>query len=279
MPEGGLLCVHAHPDDEAIVTGGVLIRAAEEGHHTAVVTCTGGEHGEIAGSGIDPSLSPEQLRELRARELAEALRILGADGPHMLGFVDSGMMGTPTNGAAGSFWQTPLDAAVEPLVAHIRELRPAVLVTYDAFGVYGHPDHIQTHRVAVAAVHAAACAALYPELGGHWQVPKAYFATMSRSAITQCNVELLALDLPSPFSEELDIGTPDSRITCTVDVRNELGRKLSALRAHHSQLGRDSLFLNIPDDIAPLLLGTEMFERWHCDVAAPDVETDLFAGL
>lgn len=279
MSEGGLLCVHAHPDDESIMTGGVLIKAADQGRHTAVVTCTGGEHGEIVGPGVDPSLSPEQLRELRARELAEALRRLGADGPRMLGFVDSGMMGTSTNGAAGSFWQTPLDTAVQPLVAHIRELRPAVVITYDAYGVYGHPDHIQTHRVAVAAVHAAACAALYPELGAHWRVPKAYFATVSRSAIARINAELLVRGLPSPFSEEANAGTPDSRITCTVDVRKQLERKQAALRAHHSQLGPDSFFLNIPDDDAEIAFGAEMFERWQCDVPAPDLETDLFAGL
>ena len=279
MPDGGLLCVHAHPDDEAIMTGGVLATAADAGRHVAVVTCTGGEHGEVFGEGIDSGLTPAQLRALRADELAEALEILGADGPRMLGFVDSGMMGAVTNAAPDSFWQAPLDTVVQPLVAHIRELRPAVVVTYDAFGVYGHPDHVQAHRAGVAAVHAAGCAALYPELGAHWQVPKAYFVTVSRSAVAHLNAELLVLGLASPFSDDVTAGTPDSRITCTVDVRDQLARKQAAMRAHRSQLGPDSFFLNARDDLAEVVFGTEQFERWHCDVAAPDIEDDLFAGL
>lgn len=278
MLTGGLVCVHAHPDDETIVTGGVLTAAADAGRRATVITCTGGEHGEIVGPGVDPSLSPEELAAVRADELAAALRVLGVDPPVWLGFVDSGMMGTATNDAPGSFWRTPLDTAVRPLVAHLRRLRPAVVVTYDAYGLYGHPDHIQAHRVTVAAIHAAATASVHPDAGEPWLVPKAYFSTLPRSAVETLSAHLRERGLPSPFADDVPVGTPDARVTTTVDVRRWLERKWAALRAHRSQLGPDSFFLNIPADIRDTAFGTEWFERWHCTVDAPEREDDLFAG-
>jgi N-acetyl-1-D-myo-inositol-2-amino-2-deoxy-alpha-D-glucopyranoside deacetylase len=279
MRDRGLLCVHAHPDDESIATGGVLARASDAGLPTAVVTCTGGEHGEINAAEVDPALSPAQLRQVRAGELADALGILRVAHGIMLGFVDSGMMGTHTNDAPESFWRASLDSAVGRLVEHLRTLRPAVVVTYDAYGLYGHPDHVQTHRVTVMAVHAAAHTRLYPQAGPPWRVPKAYFVTLPQSTAARVHGGLQALGLPSPFVGEGLVGTPEAHVTCAVDVRPWLGRKLAALRAHRSQVGPDSLFLNIPDEMTDLAFGTEWFERWRCDVDAPASETDLFAGL
>ena len=293
MSDLSLLCVHAHPDDEAIGTGGVLARYADEGVRTAVVTCTGGERGEIRGPGMDPKDLRPHLGEVRREELAKALRILGAGEPRFLGYVDSGMIGTDGNDDPASFWRAPFDQAVGRMVAQIRELRPDVLVIYDAFGVYGHPDHIQAHRVGSVAVEAAEVAALYPQAGPAWRVRKVYQETVSRGTIAQMNRMLAERGLPSPFGGELDaanlpFGTPDQRLTTVVDVRPWLDRKRAALFAHVSQIGPDSLFLNVPEDLTGQVFGQEQFVRARSDVAVPaapgasgegDLETDLFAGL
>lgn len=280
----GLMCVHAHPDDEAIATGGVLARAADEGRRTAVVTCTGGEHGEVVGEGLDPDKVRPRLGELRREELRRALEILGAGAPRLLGYVDSGMIGTPENAAPESFWQAPFDEAVGRLVAHIREFRPAVLVMDDAFGHYGHPDHVQSHRVTLVAAEAAAIGPLYPGTGPPWRVPKLYLSVIPRSAIAAANKGLRERGLPSPFGQEDDpeaipMGVDDALVTTTVDVRPWLERKNAALRAHHSQLGPESFFLNVPDDLTAEVFGIEWFHRQRSDVACPAREDDLFAGL
>lgn len=284
MEQLGLMCVHAHPDDECIGTGGVLLRAHEEGLRTAVVTCTGGERGEVVGPGMDPEEVFPRLGEVRRKELTTALALLGAGEPRWLGYVDSGMMGEPGNDDPTSFWQAPFDEAVGRLVAHIRSFRPDVLVTYDAFGGYGHPDHIQTHRVAMVAAEASAVAALYPDTGPDWRVRKVYASMMPVSAMLRVNALLGAAGLDSPFgeaerAEDLPFGTPDELVTATIDVRPWLARKTEALRAHHSQLSEDSFFLNFPADVAGEAFGTEWFVRLRCLVPAGDQEDDLFAGL
>ena len=280
----GLMCVHAHPDDEVIMTGGVLARAGEEGIRTAVVTCTGGEMGEVVGEGMDPEEIFPKLAEVRLEELRAALEILGTDGPRMLGYRDSGMMGTEGNSDARSFWQANLDEAVGRLVAHIREFRPSVLVSYDAFGGYGHPDHIQAHRVMLLASEAASIPLLYPDAGEAWAVPKTYFATLPKSRIFLVNQLMESQGLPSPFptaerAEDLPMGTPDDEVTAEIDVSAWLAQKMRALRAHRSQLSPDSFFLNVPADLEAQAFGTEWFVRLRSRVEAPDREDDLFAGL
>ena len=280
----GLMCVHAHPDDEVIMTGGVLARAGEEGIRTAVVTCTGGEMGEVVGEGMDPEEIFPKLAEVRLEELREALEILGTDGPRMLGYRDSGMMGTEGNDDPRSFWQANLDEAVGRLVAQIREFRPSVLVSYDAFGGYGHPDHIQAHRVMLLASEAASVPLLYPDAGDAWPVPKTYFATLPKSRVFLVNQLMEAQGLPSPFptaerAEDLPMGTPDPEVTTVIDVGTWLAQKMRALRAHRSQLSPDSFFLNVPADLEAQAFGTEWFVRLRSRVAAPDREDDLFAGL
>jgi N-acetyl-1-D-myo-inositol-2-amino-2-deoxy-alpha-D-glucopyranoside deacetylase len=279
-----LLCVHAHPDDEAIMTGGVLLRYGDEGLRTGVVTCTGGERGEVVGPGMDPEEIRPRLGEVRLGELTRALELLGAGTPRLLGFRDSGMMGTPGNDDPQSFWCAPFDVAVGALVAEIRRFRPSVLVTYDAWGGYGHPDHIQTHRVSLVAVEASALAALYPEAGAAWQVAKVYFASIPKSAIVAFNDLLRERGLPSPFgdattAEELPFGSPDDEITTTIDVTPWLDRKLAALRAHTSQLSEEAFFLNTPEEFRGVAFGQEWFVRHRSQVPAPPREDDLFAGL
>lgn len=278
----GLMAVHAHPDDECIATGGVLLRAHADGIRTCVVTCTGGELGEIVGAGMDPDEVRPRLAEVRRGELTEALRLLHAGTPRFLGYRDSGMLGTEGNDDPRSFWRAPFDEAVGRLVAQIREFRPTVLVTYDAFGGYGHPDHVQSHRVSVVAVAAAAVEMLFGEAGEPWRVPRVYLHTIPRSFVAMANRELAARGLPSPFGQDEapPIGTPDELITTVVDVSEHLAQKMAALRAHRSQVGEDSFFLNMPDELNLLAFGTESFVRHGSDVAAGDgVETDLFAAL
>ena len=267
------------------MTGGVLARASSEGRRTAVVTCTGGELGEIVGRGMDPVALRPRLAEVRREELARSLEILGAGEPRLLGYRDSGMPGTADNDHPDAFWRAAMDTAVGRLVAEIRAFRPAVVVTYDAFGGYGHPDHVQTHRVTVLAVEAAAMDVMYPEAGPAWRVDKLYLATLPRSAIARVNRLLADRGLPSPFGDETDAsrirsGVPDGVVDARVDVRKWLDRKWQALRAHASQVGEDSFFLNTPDDLRAELFGTEWFLRARSVGRNPSHhEDDLFARL
>ena len=278
----GLMCVHAHPDDECITTGGALLLAADEGIRTAVVTCTGGERGEIHN--MDEAEIRPRLAAVRHEELRKSLAILGAGDPRYLGYVDSGMMGTEGNDDPASFWQAPLDEAIERLVAQIRSFKPDVFVAYDAFGGYGHPDHIQTHRVGVLAAEACEVAALYPEAGPPWRIPKVYLVTMPKSAIFRATEQLAAMGLPSPFGEydrveDVPMGVRDEQLGAIVDVSAVLDRKMEALRQHVSQLDEASFFLNIPDEFTAQAFGQEWFIRHRSDVEVSGVEDDLFAGL
>lgn len=279
----GLLCVHAHPDDETISTGGVLLRAAAEGRRTAVVTCTGGELGEIVGEHMDPVTVRPRLGEVRRGELTDALAILGAGEPRLLGYRDSGMVGTAGNADPRAFWRADVDVAVGRVVAEIRAFRPDVLVTYDAFGIYGHPDHVQAHRVALLASEACSVEALYPEAGPVWRIAKVYLATVPRSFVVMAHRELAARGLASPFgpgaAEPGPFGSPDEVVTTIVDVSAHVERKLAALQAHASQIGPSSFFLNMPADLTGLAFGAEWFIRQRSLVAAPADEGDLFAGL
>ena len=280
--ELGLMCVHAHPDDESIGTGGVLARYAEEGMRTAVVTCTGGERGEIHN--MDEAQTRPRLREVRQGELEAALRVLRAGPPRLLGYVDSGMMGTEGNDDPASFWRASLDEAIGRLVAEIREFKPDVLVTYDAFGVYGHPDHVQAHRVGVLAAEACAVKALYPQAGPPWRIRKVYLATLRKSDIFRASGTMRDMGLESPFGEyarveDVPMGVDDAEVGAVVEVGRWLDQKMEALQHHRSQLDASSFFLNIPSDFQQQAFGHESFVRHRSDVAASGVEGDLFAGL
>lgn len=283
MDDGlGLLCVHAHPDDEAIGTGGILARYADEGLRTSVVTCTGGERGEIHNMDVEETRA--RLAAVRRAELAESLRILGAGDPRLLGYADSGMLGTEGNADPASFWRADFDEAVGRLVAEIRALRPDVLVTYDAFGFYGHPDHVQAHRVALVAAEACAVPALYPQAGLAWRVRKVYLATIPKSGVAALHRQLRQRGLPSPFGDvddvdDVPLGTPDELVHATVDVTAWLETKLAALRAHTSQLDESSFFLNLPPELQAAVFGRESYIRQRSDVASDARDDDLFAGL
>lgn len=277
-----LMCVHAHPDDEVIGTGGTLLRCAEEGIATAVVTCTGGERGEIHN--MDDAEIRPRLAEVRRAELQRSLELLGVGAGRLLGYVDSGMMGEEGNDDPASFWRAPLHEAIGRLVGHIREFRPHVLVTYDAFGGYGHPDHIQTHRVGLLAAEACALGALYPEAGAPWRISKVYLSSFPKSAIFRFATTMVEMGMESPFGEferveDVPMGARDDELGAGIDVTPFLDRKMAALKAHTSQIASDSFFLTIAPELVVEAFGTEWFVRHRSDVPAQGVEDDLFAGL
>jgi N-acetyl-1-D-myo-inositol-2-amino-2-deoxy-alpha-D-glucopyranoside deacetylase len=282
-PPRTLLCVHPHPDDESIACGGVLARAAAAGIRTVVVTCTAGEEGENL-AGVD--LRGEDLVAHRRRELAAALTELGVDRHHQLGYRDSGMAGSPANLHPDSFHTADLRAAALQLAAIIRAERPQVVVSDDAQGTYGHPDHVKAHQVTARAVALAADDAA-PLAGEAWQVMKRYSHTLAKGRLLAAHEALLAAGLASPFgdapvggADELPLGTPDDRVTTEVDVRPWLERKRAAMAAHRSQIGPDSFFLNTPEELVAALFATEQFLLEEGALGGRErPEADLFAGL
>jgi mycothiol conjugate amidase Mca len=279
-----LLAVHAHPDDECIGTGGILARYTAEGIRTVLVTCTDGAVGEIS----DPALAtPENLVEVRARELGEAVRILRVSRLVKLGYRDSGMAGTADNEHPDSFQQASFDEAVERVVRVIREERPQVVVTYDEAGVYGHPDHVKAHQVAVAAFNAAGDAARFPSAGSAWAPAKLYYSVVPRSALARFIERVREAGIQVPFGRQVDdpdsadedppFGVADERVTTTVDVAAYVGQKRAALEAHRTQMGPEQFFMRLPPELFAEAFGRETFQR----VAGPGgtPETDLFAGI
>lgn len=259
---------HAHPDDECIGCGGIMRKAADEGHRVVLVVATRGEHGEVADGFL---AAGEQLWERRVAETMTSAEILGAARVEFLGYVDSGMVGEPTNDAPGSFWSAPVDEAAARLAAILRKEHADVLTCYDDNGGYGHPDHIQVHRVGLRAA----------ELAG---TPRVYQNTMNidhlrrgiRTIIEAAEAAgVAAPDLPDFEGEEF--GKPESVLTAAVDVTEYLTYKRKAMRAHASQISEQSFFLAMPDEAFAFAFGTEWFIR---EGAGPGItETDLMAGL
>ena len=285
VPDRALLAVHAHPDDECIGTGGILARYSAEGVRTILLTCTDGAVGEIS----DPNLAtPENLAEVRAGELDEAVRILGVSRLVKLGYRDSGMAGTDDNQNPASFLQSSFDEAVERVVKVIREEHPDVVVTYDENGGYGHPDHIRSHQVAVAAFAAAGDPVRFPNAGAAWPARKLYYSVVPRSAVRRFAEELREAGIESPFpavarggEDEVSFGVSDDRVTTLVDVSEYATAKRQALAAHRTQMGPEQFFMRLPPPMFARVFGNESFQR----VEGPTVNTsggpedDLFAGL
>lgn len=279
-----LLTVHAHPDDETITMGGLLARCADRGAATAVVCCTDGKVATI----FDPEYAANEaairprLKELREDELRRACGILGVTELHFLEYGDSGMPGADTNQLAESFWKADMDEAVRRVVAHIRRFRPHVVVTYDSNGGYGHPDHIQAHRVTLLAVEAA-YHSLYPELGDPWQVGKLYYTAFPLSEARRAAEMARSAGLKPPFGdaepEDLPFVTPDERVTTVIDCRDQLARKREALRAHRSQLNDDFALLSVPEEVLREHFFNEHFQLVLSRVPTALPETDVFAGL
>ncbi len=273
MPERPLtlMAVHAHPDDEAIGTGGILARYADEGIRTVLVTCTNGELGDAPG-GVkpeDPDHDESVVVPLRRAELEASCAVLGVDHLELLGYHDSGMAGWPQNESPGSFWQTPVPQAARRLVDLMRKYEPQVVVTYDENGFYGHPDHIQANRITQAAL-------------AQWGVPaKLYYTAVGRSRLAGFSDILAEAGIdgpPAEVQENPDFGTPDEIITTTVDCHAVAARKFASLEAHASQ-SDNIFFLQMGVDLFSTFMGDEQFVRVLDDTGAPIPEDDLFAGL
>lgn len=275
-----LMAVHAHPDDESISTGGVLARYADEGLRTVLVTCTGGELGEIADTVV---ATPTTLPEIRRQELERACEILRVGRLHLLGYRDSGMMGTPDNEHPSSFYQASLEEATARLVTLIRRDRPQVLVTYDERGFYGHPDHIRAHQITVAAFDAAGDPGRWPEAGLPWRPAKLYYTAVARSAIREFGRLMREAGIRAPFEDgeggEPEIGIADELITTNVDVSAHVERKRQALMAHASQMGPDVFFARMPPALFHRTFGRESFQLVRGRSGVAGLEDDLFAGL
>jgi N-acetyl-1-D-myo-inositol-2-amino-2-deoxy-alpha-D-glucopyranoside deacetylase len=285
-----LLLVHAHPDDETINNGATMARYAAEGATVTLVTCTLGEEGEV----IPPELAhlasdrDDTLGAHRIGELAEAMKALGVTDHRFLGgpgrFRDSGMMGLPQNDRENAFWHTEVDAAAPYLVEVVRSVRPQVLVTYDPNGGYGHPDHIQAHRVAMRAADLAADAAYRPDLGPAHTVAKVYWNRVPRSAAEEGFARLRASGVDFPgVADVADVPgvVDDASITAAVDGSAYAGRKTDAMRAHATQIAVDGLFFALSNDLGQPLFTTEFYELARGESGAPagERESDLFAGI
>ncbi|MER7583390.1 N-acetyl-1-D-myo-inositol-2-amino-2-deoxy-alpha-D-glucopyranoside deacetylase [Kitasatospora sp. NPDC097691] len=282
-----LLLVHAHPDDESIGNGATMARYAAEGARVTLVTCTLGEGGEV----IPPELAhltadrENTLGAYRIGELTEAMRALGVTDHRFLGgpgrYRDSGMMGVADNDVPGCFWQADVDEAADHLVAVIREVRPQVLVTYDENGGYGHPDHIQAHRVAMRAYELAADPAHRPELGPAWRIGKVYWNRMPRSVIEAGLAETAAKASFPGVAQPSDVPgvVADEAVTTALDGAAYSGRKAAAMAAHATQITVDGAFFALSNDLGQPLLATEYYQlvRGQAGPGAP--EDDLFAGL
>jgi LmbE family N-acetylglucosaminyl deacetylase len=246
-----LVTFHSHPDDEAIACGGTIARAAAAGHRVVLVMATAGECGEVADGVLAPG---ETLGERRQKELVEAAAILGVARLEVLGYRDSGMIGTPENEDPTSFWQAPVDEAAARLARILAEERPDALTIYDDHGNYGHPDHIQVHRVGIRAA----------EMVG---VERVYEATMNRDQLRRLMAQRVELGIPEtddlPEIDEMSdtMGLPEAELTTAVDVTAHLDAKRRAMAAHASQIAENSFFLALPDGAFAAIFGTEWFRR------------------
>ena len=279
----GLLAFHAHPDDEVISTGGVLARYARQGEQVVVVTATDGAEGEIHNY-EDAELLKPSLAEMRSQEIAVALSVLGVKHHEFLGYRDSGMMGTEANDHPDAFWKADFTEATKRLVNLIRRYQPEVMTVYDPFGGYGHPDHINVHRVGVAAFFGARDLGWFPldDDQEYWKPAKLYWTTWGRERTRKLIKYWQEDEVEQETDEYLwrtQRGFPDEEISAAVDVSEFVSLKMQALQAHRTQIPDDWLLLKVPEEERADVFGTESFVRVFSNVDSDLPETDLFAGL
>ena len=287
-----LLLVHAHPDDETIGSGVTMAKYVAEGAHVTLVTCTLGEEGEVLVPELGHLAAHDQddLGAHRRVELAAALALLGVSDHEYLGgagrYRDSGMMGTPPNDRDECFWRADLLEAASHLVATVRRVRPQVVVTYDDFGQYGHPDHIQAHRVTSYALILAAAPSFRTDLGEPWEVTKLYWTALPKAAVKRGIDAFVAAGGQGFFGlaegEDLPWALDDALVTTQIKALDQEPHKMAALRAHLSQVGVENDFFRLSEVAGPEAMGIEYFRlvRGQRGPAGADgLEDDLFAGI
>ena len=276
------LLVHAHPDDETINNGATMALYAAMGAQVTLITCTRGEEGEILTSELThlASSATDALGEHRETELANAMKALGITDFRFLAqgegkYRDSGMMGTEVNNRADVFWQADLEEAADYLVKIIEEIKPHILITYDEIGGYGHPDHIQAHRVAMRASEKS-----------DWQIQKIYWNTMPKSVLAESMAKMK--ELGSDFFgadsvDDLPFAKDDSFVTTLIDGNSYVEAKMAAMKAHHTQISLDGPFFALSDNLGLQVWGNEYYTLVKGEKSGPfdanGRESDLFSGV
>jgi N-acetyl-1-D-myo-inositol-2-amino-2-deoxy-alpha-D-glucopyranoside deacetylase len=296
-----LLLVHAHPDDESIGQGATMAKYAAEGRGVTLVTCTGGEMGEILVPELEHLAADKEdrLGEHRRGELADAMKALGVTDHRYLGgfgtYRDSGMKWHDDGHAIpaddiheNAFWHADLTEAANHLVEVIREVRPQVMVTYDQFGGYGHPDHIQAHRVATYAAALAAVPSYRQDLGEAWDIAKIYWGAMSESRM-RAGLKALRDAGDTTSFEGMDPDGPlphfvtaDEDLAAVVDAQDYVDHKMAAMKAHATQITTDGPFFALSNNLGSVAWGLEFFriaKGTRGELNEDGLETDLFAGL
>ena len=277
-----VLLVHAHPDDETINNGATMALYADLGAKVTLVTCTRGEEGEVLTPELTHLASSEtdSLGEHREIELANAMKALGVNDFRFLAegesqYRDSGMMGTEPNNRPDVFWQADLEAASDYLVKVIEEVKPHILITYDEIGGYGHPDHIQAHRVAMRASEKST-----------WQIQKIYWNTMPKSVLAESMAKMK--ELGSDFFgadnvDDLPFAKEDSFVTTLIDGNSHVEAKMAAMKAHHTQISLDGPFFALSNNLGLQVWGHEYYTLVKGEKSAPfdanERESDLFSGV
>ena len=283
QPDGGVLFVHAHPDDECVATGGSISRLVAEGVRVDLVTCTDGAEGEIHDPNLDVEEARPRLAAIRAAELACSIDALGGGAihHHMLGYRDSGMIGTDANAHPESFWQADLAEATGRLAEIVRQARPRAIVSYDENGNYGHPDHINAARIARDAYLASA--------GEDWAVSRFHEIAFVRERWEGLMAKMKERGIAFPWgpdaeeadgeeSETVEFGRPESEVTTRVDVSDFQEQKRGAMECHRTQRQDMGWLLELPDDIGREVMATEFYVlRWldGRDVPSSTRETSL----
>ena len=277
-----ILLVHAHPDDETINNGATMALYADKGAQVTLITCTRGEEGEVLVPGLAHLASSDQdlLGNHRETELALAMKALGITDHRFLGapsvkFRDSGMMGTEPNNRPDVFWQADLETAAKILVEVIDEIKPHILITYDEFGGYGHPDHIQAHRVAMRA----------SELS-KWQIQKIYWNTMPKSVIAQGMEKMKEIGSDFFGAESVDdipFAKDDEFVTTLIDGVAYVDNKMEAMKAHETQIALDGPFFALSNNLGLQIWGDEYYTLVKGEKTGPfdshGRETDLTSGI
>ena len=288
-----LLTVHAHPDDEASKGSATVAKYAAAGARTVLVSCTGGEAGEVLNKAMDTPEVVANLPAIRAQELQASVAAIGYTSVHLLGYHDSGMPGTDWNQRPDNFHNAPLDEAVGKLVAIIRAERPQVIITYaDGRAGYAHPDHLRVHDISGPAFDAAGDPGQYPSLGEPWQPLKLYYSggSMSLRRMQALTRLYAAMGEENPFAQwqarRRERGLPEippDRVTTMIDVGDFLGARRAALLAHRTQIDPEGAWLRLPDEALRGAFPWDEYELARSlvenHVPEGELEHDLFAGI